>query len=256
VLWALRSGRRRWRLDLADWHALALGLLQGDTAARVARVHRVALAVLLRGKVLAERPQVRGNPDLLRSIAEATAALPEADVALLLDKWCTLTGPAATRAAVRVLRHGGLGPPRKDSAGTAARRFALAMLSQALLDTMPNSYPAWIGPLRRAVEKLPEDRARVLADALALPRSLAGATISHVILQLVSPDQADSDAGGVFAYLEPAREVRWATRMPLMHVCSCHVQRAPARCGAMCGACMQRMRADVARAGGHGGGRG
>ena len=68
------------------------------------------MGVLMRGKFLSSRPKARKNPVALRAIAEAAENLPEADLALLVDKWRTLRGSVADRAVMRVLRYGQLNP--------------------------------------------------------------------------------------------------------------------------------------------------
>lgn len=144
ALLALRSGRRRWRLDLDDWHNLACGLLAAGP--RVPRpvapaagapptvdclaVRRVVLGVLLRGHVLATRPRARRNGFLMRAIAEAAAALPREDVDVLIEKWRTMPEEVARRAAARVLRFGELNPGNGRGDVEAARRFVRGMLPQ------------------------------------------------------------------------------------------------------------------------------
>lgn len=142
TLLALRTGRRRWRLDPDDWHNLARALLalqprgmrpaapaEGGTA-DVLHVQRVVLGALLRGHLVARRPAARQNEFLMRAVAETAAAVPRADVLQLVSKWRALSPDAAHRAVLRALRYGELNPANERNNPDAARRFVRGMLTQ------------------------------------------------------------------------------------------------------------------------------
>eukprot|EP00892_Ulva_mutabilis_P004909 jgi/Ulvmu1/2790/UM140_0020.1 len=219
-LLALRVGRRRWRLDLDDWHNLARALLAaeprgprpvaplagaGGGTVDLIHVRRVVLGCLLRGHVLARRPVARRNEYLMRAATEAAAVLPRADVEQLLYKWRSLSPEVAERAALRALRYGELNPADERRNVDAARRFVRGMLAQVLLEAMPSSWVAWSGHLAHAVDQLETSRLWPLADALTLPRALADIALTHAVLELIAPQELES--ARTLGYFEEAQKI-------------------------------------------------
>lgn len=126
LLLPLRVGLRRWRLNAADWRALADAAVKKEVSA----IPRIALQVQLRGALLRARPAARRNPHLLGALDTGVLQLPPKDTAELLERWPTLGAAAAERAVARVLRHGALRPRDHRAPGKQEALFVGAGLTQ------------------------------------------------------------------------------------------------------------------------------
>jgi hypothetical protein len=151
LLATLRSGLRRWRLDLADWEDLAdilvarhratAGKRRSGGGDRVGKpgavaagqndpaIAKLALRVLLRGKLYAGTPATRRNPHARAALEAGVAALSAEDTVALLAKWQSLDDGMGERAEHRIARYGALQPAEPyDEA--QARLFVAAGLTQ------------------------------------------------------------------------------------------------------------------------------
>lgn len=214
LLLRLRSGHRRWRLNTEDWHELAVILCSqkeaacGTIAAPNPRIAALYLRVALRGKLYATQPAARRNPYALAALASGVEALTGAEVTELLQKWNSFDNLAAERALHRVMRYGSLRPPPAAPPTRQTRRFVTGALAQILLERMPSSFTAWAERVATNVDRVPDQRLLVLADALSLPQEVYAKRLSVEVLRLVAPEEVHQDAD---AMLKEAREV-WRPR--------------------------------------------